>query len=149
MRILNAIISKHIIIFLLFAVPNLSIAQTYIGGHFSTDTTLSISGNPYIVESNLYIDENFTLTLLPGTILKFDTRTSLTINGTLTAEGTSTDSIIFTSWKDDSYAGDSNADGDATSPAAGNWHTIQFNAGSDNSSLSHCVLQYGGEWIGG
>ena len=87
-----------------------------IGGVFSG----SISSDIVIAE-NLIVEENQTLTILPGVTLYCDV--AIKIYGTLNAEGTQTDSIIF-SGKNGSY-----------------WGGIDFfNSTSSGSQLSYCVI---------
>ena len=72
-----------------------------------------------------------TVTVLPNTIFKFDTSKGLTIDayGDLDLTSTSAaDRVVFTSYKDDTYGGDTNADGAATTPAKSNWHAVVFSA---------------------
>lgn len=58
-------------------------------------------------------------------MVKFDYRTSdLYVIGTLEVEGTASNRVVFTSIKDDTYGGDTNGDDDATSPAPGDWDSI-------------------------
>ena len=54
---------------------------------------------------------------------------SLIVNGTVTAQGTAAQPIIFTSYRDDSADGDTNNDG-TSNGANGDWDKIEFNAGS-------------------
>ncbi|PIZ70307.1 MAG: hypothetical protein COY11_02795, partial [Candidatus Portnoybacteria bacterium CG_4_10_14_0_2_um_filter_44_20] len=65
---------------------------------------------------------------------------------------TESEPIIFTSFKDDSVGGDSNNDGNLTSPEdddalysayRGEWYNIVFVAGS-SGSLSNIHFKYGG-----
>ncbi|MCH7573896.1 MAG: tandem-95 repeat protein [Candidatus Marinimicrobia bacterium] len=125
-------------------------AETYSG----TDTlaVYSVAGYtniPYVIQDDLTIGSDGILTLTPGVVLKFNTRNKITVNGTLIAEGTASDSIVFTSLKNDSYGGDTNNDGTGSTPAAGDWHTIIVNASSDSSSsFDYTVFSYGGEWLG-
>ena len=55
--------------FLLFA---FNISSTEVGGHLTEDTIWSPDNNPYLVTSGVYVDENVTLTILPGTVVKFN-----------------------------------------------------------------------------
>jgi hypothetical protein len=50
-----------------------------------------------------------TLTLIPGLVVKFRQAMELEVDGTLTAVGTAANKIVFTSFKDDSVGGDTNA----------------------------------------
>ncbi|MDA3813317.1 MAG: hypothetical protein PF570_03595, partial [Candidatus Cloacimonetes bacterium] len=43
-----------------------------VGGHLTEDTTWSPDNNPYLVTSGVYVDADVTLTILPGTIVKFN-----------------------------------------------------------------------------
>ena len=47
----------------------------------------------------------------------------------------------WTSTRDDSAGGDSNRDGNLTSPAPGDWYRIYINGGS--ATLGHAQLRYG------
>ena len=90
-----------------------------LSGTISTSQTLNPSF-VYIVESGVAIESGATLTIPAGTIIKSKYRYgSFTVNagGSLRVTGTSASPVHFTSIKDDTVGGDSNNDGNATSPS--------------------------------
>ena len=119
-----------------------------ISGHIDVDTEWTNDRVYVITGSDLYIDSGATLSIEAGTIVKFEYfsgngyRRSLIVDGTLDVQGTETDHVVFTSNRDDSSGGDTNGDGGATSPAAGDWGYIKINS---SNNLQNCTLKYGGK----
>ncbi len=99
----------------------------------------------FLVNSQLTVSLGTTLTIQPGTILKFSTYGELVVNGTLLAEGTTANPIVFTSIHDDSYGGDTDGNG-VSNGIAGDWGSLTFDGvGSANSRLSNSVVRYSGK----
>ena len=118
---------------------------SHVSGTLTNDTTWTAGGSPYVVTGSLSIPEGVTLTINPGTVVKFDhVYADLTVHGTLLAQGTSDAPIVFTSLKDDSYGGDTNGNGDATTPADRDWEGILLLSTSGSSHMEHCVVKYAG-----
>ena len=111
---------------------------------YSSDTTLTKNDGPYIVQGNFSIDEGVTITTEPGTIFKLEDNATLNVNGTLIVQGSPGNEIIFTSYKDDRYGGDTNGDGNLTTPSPGDWNYIIFRNGSSDSILQHVKILYAG-----
>lgn len=118
-------------------------------GSINSPTTW-VAGNVYMVNGSLAITS--VLTIQPGVIVKlsgnningsFDVQSG----GKIIANGTAANRIVFTSVYDDSYCGDSNGDGAATTPNKGDWNDIELDGGS-NSSFSYCDFLYGGSYNG-
>jgi hypothetical protein len=84
-----------------------------------------------------------TLTLTPGTVVKNEGRT-ITVGGTLVADGTAEEPIALTSYRDDSAAGDTNGDGTATKAAPGDWWMLEIRNGSGGALFDHAAIRYGG-----
>jgi hypothetical protein len=118
-----------------------ALATTTITSNISSNTTWS-SSTVYIIAGNIAVDPGVTLTVNPGTIIKFGTQNRLTVDGTLDARGTSADPITFTSYYDDIPGGDSGGDG-FTTPQAGDWDSIRtYTTGS--TTLQCANISYGG-----
>jgi len=128
-------------------------AQKTLSGTISVNTTLdTVGGAVYQVIGNVTVNAGVTLTVDPGVVLKFDPSRQMTVYGTLSAVGglTPATTIVFTSIKDDDAplgAGeDTNLDGGATTPAAGDWYYVTFSgAGASASVMENCVVRYGGQ----
>jgi parallel beta-helix repeat protein len=118
-------------------------AQTDVSGSISTNTVWIIANSPYIVIGNVLVNNGVTLTIEPGVTVKFNSLLSIQIDGTLIAQGTSSDSITFTS---------------NTVNTAGAWGYIYFSDASvdavyendiygnylSGSILEYCKIQYAG-----
>jgi urease beta subunit len=119
-----------------------------LGGSFlEGDTAKTIA-----VRGNAFVPSGRTLTVIPGTIIKFPREYGngrFEVQGNLKSEGTTTNKIVFTSWKDDTYGGDSNADTSATVPAPGNWDMIYLNGGNSSSHVFNTIIRYGGSTSNG
>ena len=106
--------------------------------------TLKKNDSPYIIPSiTVVIPSGITLNIEPGVVIKFyNGASSLTVNGIIKAEGTIAEPIIFTSFKDDSYGGDTNQDGASTTPQPGNWSSIKLIG--NGSVFDRTIIRYGG-----
>lgn len=107
-------------------------ATVYVSGNINTQTWTS--DNVYVVQGDAVVPSGQTLTIQANTIVKFMgvqapyyLGGSLSINGALVLESTSLDdAVIFTSYRDDSAGGDTNGDGNDTTPAPGDWQHLQL-----------------------
>jgi len=99
----------------------------------------------YIVTGNLVLAQGFKLDILPGVVVKFAGGARLTVQGALEARGLPDDPAIFTSLDDDEYGGDTDSDGAATPPQAGDWGYIDISASSDDQRtlIDNAVIRYG------
>ena len=100
------------------------------------DTTIGGPGEPdVLISESLAVREEATLTILPGTTVRFAEGSGLVVEeGSLMAEGTALEPIVFTS-EHDTAAG---------SPSAGDWAGVILETGGSGSSVAHVYLQYGG-----
>jgi parallel beta-helix repeat protein len=130
-----------------------------VGGTIDKDTVWTV-GNLYVIKQDLFVPEGIVLTIQSGVVIKVSGRgpgkgdyyasaesleqRNLFVAGTLLAEGTEEQPIIFTSLQDDTIAGDTNGDASNSSPAPGNWGRIEMSTGSDASVLRHVEIRYGG-----
>jgi hypothetical protein len=111
-----------------------------------TEPTTWYGDSVYLIRAWDFYVEN-TLTIRPGTVVKFHPSDGPTMalsgSGTVIAQGTATNPVVFTSYKDDSKGGDTNGDGDATSPSVKDWGNISTN-GMNGSVFKYCEFYYGG-----
>gem|GEM_PF-5107167 len=84
--------------------------------------------NEIIIGGDLIVPKNKTLTILPGTTIKFSGKYSITVNdgAKIIAEGISSQPIRFTS---------------VSGSSPGSWYDIRLNGG--NSVFKHCIFEYG------
>ncbi len=105
---------------------------------WSGDKVYVIKAFDFIVEAELTIEA--------GAVIKFPTEgkfLSLSGNGKITANGSATQPIVFTSYKDDANGGDTNGDATTTTAATGDWANIDLN-GTTGSTFNNCKFLYGG-----
>ena len=124
------------------------------------DTTWGPEGSPYVITGEVRVKPGGTLTILPGTVVKFmpgypsgSTNGSglLVYGGQLVADGTPSAPVVFTSGLDDSVGGDSNGDGAASNPKRGDWKSVRFDAATRDDALrapvsvmDNVVVRFGG-----
>ncbi len=134
---------KHFLRFILvfYLLPQALLSQIYLSGNINENLILT-SDTIYVISGSLNVSNGTTLTIEAGVILKFEMYTNLTIDGILDLQGTLESPVVFTSIRDDNYAGDTNGDGVASSPAPGNWGYVKIT--DDNNVIQNAVFRYGG-----
>ncbi len=139
---------NKIIVLVTLVITLYSIASAIeVGGHLTEDTVWTPENNPYLVTSGIYVNSDVTLTILPGTIVKFNSDYYTEIGddqfyfssgeepiakfirceGKIIAEGTEQDSIVFTRIQDEQYY---------------HWGTIYLPEEAEFSVFKHCTFKY-------
>lgn len=123
--------------------PSSAAGPTLINGSSINSHKIWTKANsPYVITERVSV--SFDLIIEPGAVIKFKNYQTLNIFAELTAIGTEDEPIIFTSYKDDSFAGDTNGDGGATQPKAGDWsHINLYGGGAAAIIIDHAKIFYG------
>lgn len=121
--------TKRILLYSLFLVNLIALAQTNVSGGIFSNTVFSLKNSPYIITDNLVLFPNVKLIIEPGVDLKFASTKYFEIRGELIAIGTNGSRITFTS--------------NATAPNKGDWSGIQIkNSLGAKASFEYCDFNY-------
>jgi hypothetical protein len=113
------------------------------GYKLTSDETWGPEGSPYVLSGQTTVPAGVSLTLLPGTVVKFDGQASrLLVWGQLLSLGLPDHRVVITSVKEDAVGGDSNGDGDASSPGRGDWGNLDFRLQNSSSPQLGSVIDY-------
>lgn len=113
-------------------------------GVVDDDLTLGANtGLPYYTGTEVRVAAGQGLVLQAGIVFKLDGGV-INVDGRLLAQGTADNQVVFTSFKDDEFGGDTNGDGGGTSPIPGDWWRISLSPGA-SAELSHSVIRYAGK----
>ena len=135
--------------FILVLMLNFSsiVSAIEVGGHLTEDTTWNPENNPYLVVHDVYVDDDVTLTILPGTIVKLNASPltcdadmdnfvyynganiakMIQVDGKLNAIGTEEEPITFTRIQDSLYY---------------HWGIIYLRENADLCIFKHCAFEY-------
>ncbi|KKS38752.1 MAG: hypothetical protein A3G49_04995 [Candidatus Sungbacteria bacterium RIFCSPLOWO2_12_FULL_41_11] len=97
---------------------------------------------PYIIDWGNYTFAG-NISAEKGAVFKFMPNTGLTIAGAFSANGTLEEPVVFTSFYDDEYGGDTNNDATSSQPILGHWRGIDF-WGSGEAVFDGAVIRYAG-----
>ncbi|MCK4662323.1 MAG: cadherin domain-containing protein [Bacteroidales bacterium] len=112
---------------------------TFECGNISSNTTWD--ADTVKISCDITIDDTYTLTIVPGTYVEFQGHYKIIVNGRILAEGTPTDSIIFTMNDTTGFAD--------TSIVDGGWAGIWFDetqTNNDTTKFAFCKFQFGKAW---
>ncbi len=100
----------------------------------------------YWMSGNVTVPLGDTLTVAAGQIVKAASgNQNLIVNGTLSAQGTAANPIIFTSFRDDTDGGNTDNDGSGTTVGSnGDWGSIQFGATSTADVMTSVEVLFSG-----
>lgn len=140
MKKLTAILS---FLFIAFA----GYCSTPVTGGIYSNTTWTLAGSPYIVSDTIVIFSPYILTIEPGVVVQFDTNGLIEVRGRMIANGTPSDSIIFTSSSGTPMAGDYlglsvASDSSSFTYCRFSYSTTGLDVGALNNPLSHCMFNY-------
>jgi hypothetical protein len=106
---------------------------------------------PFIIDGTVSVLNGDTLTIPAGTVIKSYEVGELYVSGTLDVNGSEQDPVIFTSINDDTYAGDTNGDGDVSQPLPADWRGLYLYGYSTNRGQGYfewCRVRYAGNSSG-
>jgi hypothetical protein len=126
-------------------------ANTAHCGNITANEVWGNTGNVHMVTCDVDINSGVTLIIYENTMIKFENGHKLIVNGTLHVSGNSSQPIYFTSIRDDTVGGDTNADGGASTPNWDNWRGIEFRDSRDDAAslIDHVIIRFaGGDYRG-
>jgi len=115
--------------FLLVIILSLVLTVPALAAPLTAATTIGVwdaNGSPYLIDGDITVPAGETLTIEPGVDVLFQSWYSLTVNGTLIADGTESAPILF-------------GGGHETA----GWLGIRFVGASDSSSLTYATIENG------
>ena len=115
---------KNLFTFIFIVFSFSTFAQTPVSGNQSG--VWAVSGSPFQVTGDVTVPTGESLSIEPGVVVDFQGHYKLTVNGSLQANGTESDSVFFTT--DD--------------PATG-WHGIRLTESQNGSVFTFCHIEYG------
>lgn len=120
---------------------NLASNATLVSRNFAGITNVG-----YALTRNLTINSGSQLTISPGVVIKMlypYYSNQIIVRGSLKVNGTAANKVIFTDIRDDSAGGDSNNDGNTSTPAQ-SWYGITFAEESDdvNNNITYAQIRF-------
>jgi hypothetical protein len=97
------------------------------------------------VTSDVRVVSGDSLIVKPGVIIKnpIDSRYGFDVDGTFLVEGTEDEKVVFTSFYDDTYAGNTNNDTTGVQPGISNWKGINLTGQpTDSSKINNLIVRY-------
>jgi hypothetical protein len=99
--------------------------------------TVKASRGPYVITADIDVPQGKTVIIEPGTVFLFHNFTGLKVQGTLLAQGTSDNPVVFTSINDRQYNPQSPVDA-----APYDWNGIYIYEEGIGTCFSYCTIFY-------